>query len=625
MKLLDKEAILFGTKIGEHSFNPDQLTDEIRERVINRNCNYAYVRPACISDDMGDYFIKWAKFLGDNKIYFHFGYNTGQTTKNGKPSFSIDKETTEKMKEVAGKYFLGTAISEAGGSYACKAEGYFRKREKGNCDGAKQKTNANDMKDAHGYYNEVVCGLVQKFKDLGMQSVLSVDATALVKFNLAAGVDYPILELMCGEPEAMIAAFRGAAKGYGKDYWGVLVAHEWYGGMRHDDMMKRKRIDLAFKLAYISGAKSIALESGDESIASYGHKYSRDSELCEEYRAALCNIVNFAKNDIRPDESPKVKIGFLSGRYDAWPGFCQSSIFNQFNREEWGHGDAECSWRILDTIGTKRKWADNTNYGDNDLSSIPAYGTYDIVPIESDISALSKYDRLIFLGWNTMTDEDMDKLTEYVKGGGKLLLSAAHLNYSVKRKGEYIPPSNEKLEALCGCKFNGESIKTNCGTKFAYESLDPEIMYPGTISFVCDPLFSAGYTEYMKTELTTAKVVGFISDSFWNDPGLVDNVIENKLGKGIVTLVTSKDYPGNTALMPLYSAIVREFISSSARNCDIKVIASDKLRYTVYENSKMYLLNTDYDLPITVKIICNGKTSLITLDSLELKAIELNK
>jgi hypothetical protein len=96
MIFLDKEPILLGTKIGEHSFSPDQLILEIQERVIDRGCNYAYVRPACITDDMGDYFVKWAKFLGENEIYFHFGYNTGQTAKNGKPSFAIDKETTEK-------------------------------------------------------------------------------------------------------------------------------------------------------------------------------------------------------------------------------------------------------------------------------------------------------------------------------------------------------------------------------------------------------------------------------------------------------------------------------------------------------------------------------------------------
>ena len=618
-----RDVVLCGVKIGEHSFSADGVIDEIQERVINRGCNFAYLRPHVLPDNINEYLVKWAKFLADNKIYFHFGYNTGQMPKPGKPSFTIDAETTERMKAVAGEYFLGIAISEAGGSYAAKAEGYFRKREGRNHDGAVQKTDAVDMQDAYEYYNGVVSGLAKKFKDLGMPNILCVDGTAIIKFNLASGVEMPILELMCGEPESMMASVRGACTAYAKDFWGVLIAQEWYGGVRHDDVLKRKRFELANKLAYISGAKSITLESGDEAIASYGHKYSGDSELCREYRDTFNRTVDLVKNDERPVGGPKVKVAFVSGKYDAWTGFCQSSVFNQFNREEWGHGDAEYSWRVLDSIGTKRKWADNSNYGDNDTSAYPAYGMYDIVPIEADVDALSKYDTLIFLGWNTMTDENMDKLTEYVRRGGRLLMSAAHLNYSTKRSGEYIPPSKEKLEALCGCSFNGESIRTNCGTKFEYESLDEKTLYPGSKSFVIDPLYSAGYAEYMKTELSDAKVMGFASDCFWNDPPVISTVLENKIGEGVVTLVTSKNYPGNPAVSPLYNTLVRELISSSARNADVKVIASDKLRYSVYEGNKIYLLNTDFDLPITAKIIYNGKEQLVTLDSLELKAITL--
>ena len=127
----------------------------------------------------------------------------------------------------------------------------------------------------------------------------------------------------------------------------------------------------------------------------------------------------------------------------------------------------------------------------------------------------------------------------------------------------------------------------------------------------------------METEITTARVVGHASDCFWNDPAIVASVIENQVGEGLVTFVTSKDYPGDPALYPLYSALVREFITASARNCDIKVISGDKLRYAVYEGNKIYLLNTDYDLPITVKVIYNGEERLITLDSLELKTLIL--
>ena len=235
---------------------------------------------------------------------------------------------------------------------------------------------------------------------------------------------------------------------------------------------------------------------------------------------------------------------------------------------------------------------------------------------------MKNYDQLIFIGWNTMTDENMDKLTEYVRLGGRLLLSAAHLNYSAKRKGEYIPPASEKLDALCGVKFTGQTIRTNRGLKFV-DSVDPTLLYPATKSLVCDPLYSAGYVNYLDIETTGANVLAVTSDSFRSAGESNAAVVENRVGGGLVTLVLSEYYPGNPALYPLYTDLVREAVTRSARECEIKVIAPDKLRYTVYEGNKMYLLNTDYDLPISAKIIYNGKETVLTLDSLELKTIQL--
>ena len=104
-------------------------------------------------------------------------------------------------------------------------------------------------------------------------------------------------------------------------------------------------------------------------------------------------------------------------------------------------------------------------------------------------------------------------------------------------------------------------------------------------------------------------------------------VIENKVGEGIATLVTSTNYPGYPALYPLYRALVREMVTrSNETSANMRVLSSDRLRYAVYDTNKVYLLNTDYDLPITVKIMCgdgDSKVREITLDPLELKTIDL--
>ena len=115
----------------------------------------------------------------------------------------------------------------------------------------------------------------------------------------------------------------------------------------------------------------------------------------------------------------------------------------------------------------------------------------------------------------------------------------------------------------------------------------------------------------------------FVSGAFIDDPGDCAAVIENKLGDGVATLVASVNYPGYAALFPLYNAIVREMITASARTADIQVLGSDRLRWAVYERDKLYLLNTDYDMPITVKIIKGNIEKDVTLDSLELKSINI--
>ncbi len=606
-----------GVKIGEHSFDAEGILDEIHERVIKRGCNFVYIRTKFGEVTEKSALLKWAKFLAENKIYFHFG--TNRPPKESAKQF--DKDFVAELCKVAGEYFVGDAISEPGTAMASNFEGYYTPA--GYLPN-QPRADYSNMKEATEGYVATVESYVRNLREVNMPNVVNIEATAVIKHNLAAGIDLPILEMMNGNPDTHIPFARGAARAWDKDEWGILVAHEWYGGFRHSDILKRKRLELAYKYAYMSGANIIVMESGDEAIHAYSQEHDVKSELCTEYRKVLSDIAEYAKRDIRPVGGPRAEVAFVSGRYDAWGGFCGTSVWDQFGREEWGYGDAEYSWKLLEEIGMRRSWSDVSNYGDEDTSAFPAYGSYDVVPIESDVEALCKYKYLIFAGWSSMTDEDMDKLTEYVARGGKLLMNAAHLNYNTARDGKLMLPPSDKVEKLFGCRFTGNCRKTNAGTKFIKDSLNPEILYPVNEDMMGDPLFSAGYAEYAEVELCGGEAIGVLSDSFWKEGNeKLVSVVENKIGDGIATLITSTNYPGNPALYPFYRAIAREFISASARNCEIKVIGSERVRYAVYGDKKIYLLNTDYDLPATVKLIYKGREELITLNSLELKGIEV--
>ena len=154
--------------------------------------------------------------------------------------------------------------------------------------------------------------------------------------------------------------------------------------------------------------------------------------------------------------------------------------------------------------------------------------------------------------------------------------------------------------------------------------MNKNAVYPGSRDLICDPIYSAGYVDYARFELCGGYETALVSDGFVD--GTIEAlpaVIENKIGNGIATLVTSTNYPGNGAVYPLYRDLVREFVTMSARNSEIQVLGSDRLRWSVYNDCKVYLLNTDYDMPITVKVIKSGKETLVTLNPLELKTVEV--
>ncbi len=621
---MGKDLVMSGVHIGEHNHNPADFLDELRTRCVEPGYNFVTIRTGYNSDRPvieDKYFIEWAEYLAENKVYFVFLY-TLQHAPDGRVS-ALSKEIVAKIKEIAGEYFLGDMIGETGASYACKWPGYYNQGFGPGKDPTKITTNYPDMKSAAEGYVRAISEYVAIDRELGVPAMLSVEPTWLHRYNAKAGVDMPMLELMYGNPEALISCIRGVARTYGSKMWGTYIAHEWFGGLRHDDPIKRKRLELGYKYSYLAGSNVFCLESGDEIITSYGDVFEADSEICRDYRRMQNYIAEYIRNDERPIGGPKVKVGFIYGLHDAWGGWGGSTVWNQFGRDEWCHNEAEHSWYLLDEIGTKRTWNDLANYGERDISASPAYGMYDIVPVEADVDVYSKYDYLIFLGWNSMTEENLDKLIAYVEGGGRLLMSAAHLNCEIMRGKGFILPDRKKLRKLFGAEFTDEIYNSNNGVKFLYNALDEKAIYPGTKDFIVDPLYIAGMASFIKIKPEECHITGRLADSFLNVERNCPAVIENKVGKGIATLTLTVNYPGNPSVAPLYRTLMREFITMSARECEIKVIGSDRVRYSVYDGNKIYLLNTDYDMPITVRIICNGEEKEVTLAPLELACYNL--
>ena len=595
---------LNGIRLGEYGIDPETLIDEIYEKCVKGRKNYTAisVRRTDVPDEK---FYEWAKYLADNKIYFHLAWGQYEPSPFSVPAVS-------EIKRIAGKYFLGIELPELGTIFGCAGKGYkhsphFHNYEKLS-EGKREFVEVvKSARDAYGYPSDI--------------GFTFTEATSLLSYLTDVGVSMFSLETMCGNVDIMTPLIRGAARITGKPYMNY-IAHEWYGGVYNDDELKKKRLRMVYNHSYMNGASAVILESGDLSMYSHGMEQGYDGELPVFYRKTLDEFTDFVESDKRPESMPDVKIAFVQGNLDGWsPWNAGSALFNNINDESWGYGAPEFTNKILFEIANKRSWSDVHNFGDRDFSG---YVPYDIVNAgyltEENVK---NYDVLIFTGWNTMTDEIYKTLISFVKGGGKLLMCASHLNTSDKRNGEFSIINGGDVSELFGCKISADAPhRTNAGVKFN-KSLCADIIYPADKVF--DPLFSSGYANYADVELGEGAVGAILSDSFnekTNSEGS-PAMIENSLGDGVAILLTTLDYPGAGQTYDIYRTVVRELLSASHRTAEVKVLANDRVRFSVYESGDVYLLNTDFDVPSYARVEKGGNSVEVTLAPCEIKHIKM--
>ncbi|MBQ1224285.1 MAG: hypothetical protein IIX84_08400, partial [Oscillospiraceae bacterium] len=133
-----------------------------------------------------------------------------------------------------------------------------------------------------------------------------------------------------------------------------------------------------------------------------------------------------------------------------------------------------------------------------------------------------------------------------------------------------------------------------------------------------------GYLKYAKAELTTGVSAAGLSSRFSEKDFIGDNepgLIENKYGEGYAILMPCLDYPSANGYGE-YKNVVREILQASARQASVKVMAPSKVRFSVYEGDKVYLLNTDFDCEAKAIIDYGTEKREIILEPMELRAVE---
>jgi hypothetical protein len=175
-----------------------------------------------------------------------------------------------------------------------------------------------------------------------------------------------------------------------------------------------------------------------------------------------------------------VPFAFLHGKNDAWACFGRGSAWG-LTGEKWEFNEVERSWDLLKVF-----------YPDSVLDAIykypcenkpqgfytrTPYSAVDILPIEADKTIYSNYKVLAFLGFNTATSEQFEKLYDYCNKGGILILSWCHM-FTTKNREEALAFSSsfidkDIIEELLGIRCFEAS--TNNSKKMLNKSLSSSV------------------------------------------------------------------------------------------------------------------------------------------------------
>ena len=417
-------------------------------------------------------------------------------------------------------------------------------------------------------------------------------------YLLRAGYDRVDLEVIYSdELERAYAGTKTAAEAFGRKRFGTDMAMTWYGGMQSDGLWEaRWRTSLYH--AYVRGADPIYNEHGLMSLMCHERKFEHDNPVTRRYRKVLADFTTWCKSHPRADGYPLAAVGAVQGRFDGYAGVFQTHLFGQRTNDAFRVTEADrTAWRLFDGLYRRRGWQERDNWGDADDSGNPPLGAAGILPFDAPPTEFAKYKFLFFLGRNVMDDELYRKLVRFVQDGGTLMLTASHLTVQDIPNGAFVPYNGGDWSKLVGVKMHeGKPWHLPHGMKFVKNPGPGWNFQPLTATW--DPDFIEGGFDVPELEATTATPFGVASDRFHeskiaNCKGIL---FVNEIGKGRVLFLASLDSPGAFGVRKLYSFLLAKAMEAVDTATWPKVECADTVRWSVYPDGTIYLLNTEMHL-----------------------------
>jgi len=551
-----------------------------------------------------------AEYCRRNRIYFMLPEIVHRHNHRQWRSPSLSYEEFGRIFEAFGEFFLGRyAIGEAGGicywpkSYTIN-EGVNCYRNLPPCRG--------EIEAHQTYVDYLLKELEFERTQVAPGKLFNVESSILFARHGEAGIDGQCLEMLPGDPYITLAAVRGAARAFGSD-WGVHIAMLWYGGVRIDELWL-KRWKQSLYLSYISGADFIYPESGHMDYRGNGApEYGFDTPELKQVRRELRKL--YAISQIQhKNHDPITLCAIVQGKDDGHPGIWNPYSWGQYNNgRQWESSEAERSWELFETFFRKEDLFHGNVTGSCDFSGNPPGGQIDVIPPGADFS---RYRLLFFLGLNRMDESLYNKLIEYVKNGGHLVIGLAHFDTSEIRGGQLELFRNGDLRDLSGFEVSNWHDGDVCGIKFIKQpqagKYDLPVQTPERDPFFIGYVQGAGIINHVGDDL---QILAGLSDSVYHSKEEITAkpiLVERRLGKGAVYTITAMEHPGVNGLKKFSKCLLRAFCRNLPRQVDL--LAPDTIRYAIYEleqpgDYRICVFNCNADLSGTFKVFSNGTFS----------------
>lgn len=290
----------------------------------------------------------------------------------------------------------------------------------------------------------------------GYHHLYSTSGSPLAHYELQGGLEVICNELWaCGAGNLgyTTAEARGAARKWKPEYWSGWNAHDWQTkGIPYGVDQKYDSLYAGLLIQYVMGTPLIVLESGAQTAQAWqttvpdkGRKREQqafDGHAPTHYRDTLRKFWEFVQANPRDKGTPETRFAIALGNTDGFVGVAGGWLAVWGNHREaisnslWRCGAPEYTFREIECRFYPTGKKAIAPYANCWLSGSP-YGQCDVVGVddESRYADVSRYDYLVFGGWNLMTPTAIRTLDKFTANGGTLLI--ANPQFSTRDDREY--------------------------------------------------------------------------------------------------------------------------------------------------------------------------------------------